>query len=281
MPHLVVRIRTAALFAVASLAFPMIAQSAAVSPPGVNLRWDQCYGDGGAWNKSFACDTNTGSDRMIASFELAADMPELVTGVEVSVDLASATNPIPAWWQFKNAGTCRAASLFANPTIPPGSTNCVDWADAQAAGGIGSYQVGAFGGQNSARIVMAFAVPFNALATLYAGQEYFAFQVGFNHAKTVGTGSCSGCTDPVVIFLSAIKVTTPVASADMQMNRGANWTGSQYVSWQSGYPINIVHACGLHFLDKCGLPYTTFNVVPYDVTNARPSTWGQVKSLYR
>jgi len=271
-------------YVLCAIAFTLLAgaASAATSPPGVNLRWDQCYGDGGVWNKSFACDTNTGSDRMVASFELASDFPEPVAGLEVTMDLAS-TISLPAWWQVKNIGSCRQNSLVASPLLPPGSVNCVDWANGQALGGISAYNIGAFGfGPKYVHMVMAFAVPASALATLHAGQEYFAFQVVINHAKTVGAGSCAGCSVPAVTFFSSLRITTSTPSSEMLLTRAANWSGSQYVSWQNGYPIDVIHDCGMHTgLFSCAFPYTKFNVVPYDVTNARPSTWGQVKSLYR
>ena len=54
----------ALLLPLLSLAAPALAGT---SPPGVNLRWDQCFGDGGAWNKDFACNINTG-------FDLATDL---------------------------------------------------------------------------------------------------------------------------------------------------------------------------------------------------------------
>src|SRR5258708_17426163 len=46
------------------------AHAAAVSPPGVNLRSDNCYGDRGVQYKQFACDRNTGSERLAMSFHL-------------------------------------------------------------------------------------------------------------------------------------------------------------------------------------------------------------------
>src|SRR5262245_25335510 len=62
--------------------------NAAVSPPGVNIRWDQCYIDGGPANKTFACNTNVGTDRLMLSFVLDAPMSD-VSGMEIVVDLRS------------------------------------------------------------------------------------------------------------------------------------------------------------------------------------------------
>src|SRR5690242_338369 len=68
------------LFAVLALtlAVPAIA---AVSPPGVNIRWDNCFDDGGATNKTFACDMNAGKETLVLSFVLDAPMTN-VSGME-------------------------------------------------------------------------------------------------------------------------------------------------------------------------------------------------------
>src|SRR5262245_14218167 len=59
---------------------------AASTPPGVNLRWDNCFADGGVQNKAFACDTNVGLERLVASIELASPMLD-VSGMEIIVDI--------------------------------------------------------------------------------------------------------------------------------------------------------------------------------------------------
>lgn len=252
--------------------------AAAPNAPGVNLRWDQCYSDGGAWNRNFACDTNTGTDRLVLSFELAAPAQD-VSGMELTVEVA-ADGPLPAWWQVRNFASCRQTSLAMNTT---GATaNCPDWANGMAAGGVGAYTVGHHG-PNSARILAAIAVPSSALANLDAGVEYFIATLQINHAKTVGTGSCSGCTTPVCIFFSNVKFNHPVAANDFQLYHGANWLGSQYVTWQNGYPINIVQQCE----SLCSFPFldpkihTRLDCTASTPTSSRGSTWGSIKTLYR
>ena len=75
------------------------ARATAVSPAGVNLRWDACYGDGGAWNKNFACDTNIGTDRLLGWFELAQDLSQ-VSGREIYIYLGAQGATLPAWWSL-------------------------------------------------------------------------------------------------------------------------------------------------------------------------------------
>jgi hypothetical protein len=273
-PILRALLSVAALF-VLTAAHP---SNAATSAPGVNLRWDQCYGDAGVWNKNFACDTNVGSESMVASFELDSDMQGL-QGVELRLDIAADAVSLPAWWQFKNVGTCRSTSLAMAVTPPPGAANCVDWTNALAAGGIGAYQVGTFGA-NKAAIVAAMAVPADPVTNVLAGSEYFAGRFTINHAKTVGTGACAGCLTPVCIIFSSAKLTTSTPANDRFLTRGANYLGSQYVTWQSGYPINIVPQCQFNIVG-CVNSRVNMDCVLATPTNSRGSTWGAVKALYR
>lgn len=253
------------------------AHSAAVSPPGVNLRWDNCYADGGGQNKNFACDTNVGSQRLVGSFELASSMAG-VTGLECYLHLGSASAGLPAWWAFKNVGTCRQTALNAQTTPPAGSVACADWAGGAASGGIGAYQFNTQG-LNHALITLIAAVP--APLDLAAGQEHYAFTLTISHAKTVGAGACGGCVEPVVIFLSAIRIVTGT-NPSVLLTDGANLSDSRWVSWQQGSPTNILQSC-LAFNDHgfCFKPVTYFDVVPFSSTPNHSSTWGQVKSLYR
>ena len=104
---------------------------------GVNLRWDACFGDGGVPNKNFACNTNTGTNSLAASFVLAAAVQQAV-GIQAGVDVASAASPLPSWWQFRNAGSCRLNSLASNTALSIAAVSCIDWYQGSAASGIGS-----------------------------------------------------------------------------------------------------------------------------------------------
>lgn len=77
-------------------AFATSAHAAAPTAPGVNLRWDQCYADGGAQYKNFACDVNTGSERMVGSFELASDVLG-VSGIEIHLNVGTSGAALPLW----------------------------------------------------------------------------------------------------------------------------------------------------------------------------------------
>jgi hypothetical protein len=102
---------------------------------GVNIRWDHCYGDAGVANKAFACDTNTGVERLVLSFELDSPVPD-VSGLEFDVVRQSASPVLPAWWQFVNAGTCHLTAVTFVMSPPPGSVGCVDWGGGLETGGM-------------------------------------------------------------------------------------------------------------------------------------------------
>jgi len=170
--------------------------------------------------------------------------------------------PIPAWWQFKNTGTCRQTALVMNATISPAAVNCIDWASGQAAGGIGAYNIG-IAGPNTARIVAALAVPASALADLFGATEYFSYNLSISNVKTVGTGACAGCTTPACIVFNSVKVTTQVAANDRTVAGATNGTDSNFCTWQGG--------AGTDSARGVGCPAAT---------PTRNSTWGKVKSLY-
>jgi hypothetical protein len=248
---------------------------AATTPPGANLRWDSCYDDGGAANKAFACDTNTGLETLVMSFALDTPMAD-VSGVEIWLEFVSQSASLPDWWRLFNAGTCRQAAISMNTTTPPLATNCVDWAQGQSAGGIGAYQIGFFG-PNTVRMGLAVAVPAASLEALAPGQEYFMANLRFSHAKTVGAGACAGCDIPVCMVFSQLRITTPVFANNRSFASGANGVASQLATWQNGLPVNP----HLDFSTNLGGNFTRMDGCSLAATGARNSTWGAVKALYR
>src|SRR2546429_6072995 len=92
----------AAMLLVASSAF-------AVPAPGLNMSWNNCATQGGVQNQDFACDADDGAFQLVGSFVLANPVTG-VTGVEIIIDLISATSPLPAWWDL-GSGACRDGNL--------------------------------------------------------------------------------------------------------------------------------------------------------------------------
>lgn len=244
-----------------ALLVPALASADGPDVGGVNLRWDSCHGDGGAQNRNFACDTNSGVDVLVGSIATTSNITN-VSGLTFAVELASASAGLPAWWGFKNVGTCRQISLTMSVALPPGAANCLDWTNGLSSSGIGVYQVGIHGA-NTARIVAVSAVPNGSATTFVAGQEYLAFRYQINHAKTVGTGSCAGCSTPVCLrFLNAVLARYP--DEDLWTYGPTNQTDSDYATWQGG-----------------GVPVTPGGSGCPAATPTRKRTWGAVKSLYR
>jgi hypothetical protein len=242
----------------------LLAVSASVAAAaGVGLRWSSCLSDGGLPNRAFACNSNAGTNTLVGTFETNAAGLAQVSGNEVVIDLASASTPLPAWWQMKNAGTCRQSALTMNFVAPATATNCVDWAVGAAAGGIGAYNIG-LRGPNTARIVAALAVAPDNLQDLTGGQEYFSFNINISNVKTVGTGLCAGCQDPVCIVFNSINLTTPVLANNVFLTGASNGTDGNFCTWQGG--AGVVTPGG------SGCP---------QATPTKNKTWSQVKALYR
>ena len=254
---------------VVALALPSVAIAGG---PGVNIRWDNCFDDSGVANKLFACDTNTGAENLVLSFQLPSDLPS-VSGEEMVVYFEAATPALPDWWQFKNAGTCRLTALTLGAAPPPGTVNCLDWSQGGATGGIGAYTLGS---PAKATLTAVAAVPGSSIQDLSGDTEYFAASLRISHVKTVGTGACGGCDVPVCIVFQSLNVVTPVSANNRKLFHGANWQGSQIASWQNAYATNVTLTC-----NQFGGCETSFGCVAYDPTPTRASTWGAVKSLYR
>ena len=230
---------------------------------GVNLRWNECSGEGtGAINNNFACGTNAGTHLLVGSFNLDADANQ-IAHLDGIVDLASASAALPAWWEFKNLGTCRTSSLGLNGTAGVSYTVCEDWSVGQASGAIVAYTVGTRGA-NTARVLLSVSVPPAALQNLAGGTEYFAFNLTLNNIATIGAGSCGGCATPVCIVLNSLKLVRGDETVAQTLTMPGNGTDSQYATWQGGGnpTVGTVSGCPA-------------------ATPTRSTTWGAVKRMYR
>ena len=244
----------------ALLALVLMAPAPALAAPGVNLSWSRCQGEGvGTQNRTFACDTNAGSELLVVSFELIAPLAQ-VNGNEIVIDLISQDDPLPAWWDFKNLGSCRTTSLSFNTVADASNVVCVDWAQGASSGGIGAYDGPSYHIDPSLwsrhrTLKIALAVPLDSLQNLLADTEYFSCNLVINHAKTVGTGACSGCSGSVCLVIQQMNITTPALANDIFLSGGTT-PGSDMAHWQgSGADCNLVPV--------------------------KNKTWGEVKAMYR
>jgi hypothetical protein len=248
------------LLGLSVVAAMLFVASSAVAAPGVSLSWSFCHGEGtGSNNRTFACNANTGTNQLVCSFELPSDLAQ-VSGNEIVIDVLTQQPTLPAWWDFKNLGTCRSTSLSFNTTADAANVVCVDWALGGSSGGIGAYsqEIGSINPSLTAshrRIKIALAVPPTALQDLVVATEYFACNLTINNLKTVGTGACAGCTEPMCVVFNSCNVTTPVLANNIFIGN-ASAPGANIVTWQGAGP-------------NC-------NAVP-----TKNATWGQVKALYR
>lgn len=229
----------------------LVLPRAAIAQSEAHLSWDSCFADQWVENKSFACNTNSGTHVLVGSYIAPAGVEQL-TGNEVILDIRT-ENSIPDWWRLKTTGSCRQTALSINFVPAAEVSNCRDpWAGG-AAGGFGQYYVGFNGSPNRARITAAIGVYPEFIAPLEAGVEYFAFNLVFSNIHTVGTGACDGCTMPALLGLSSIKLIQPPGMGDFNVY-GHIYPGTTgTVRWQGGFSL-------------------------YDPV--RNTTWGGVKALY-
>lgn len=246
----------------------MLAPTGAHAAQGLNLRWTHCLGDGGVQNMAFACNTNVGTRFLHGSFELASAMSDVI-GTEIILQLAADSPTLPAWWDFHNLGSCRQPAFSAMSTPDPTDVFCVDWTGGAAIGAIGAYCTVSHPcitpppGANVAVIKAINAVQPDFAADLEAETEYYDFTLRMTLQRTVGAGSCAGCTVPVCIVLNSINVVA-LDNAEQRFISTPTTPGSNHVTWQGGGSPDVGGIIG------CPA-----------ATPTRRSTWGAVKTLYR
>jgi hypothetical protein len=257
--------------AVITAATMLAAASLAHAGGGIAMRWDRCYGDGGVPNKNFACDTNAGSETLVMSFQVPADV-DSVTGMDGTIYLSSATGSMPTWWQFKNAGSCRQTSLSLGVLGDPSAVSCIPISP-DVSGGIAQYTLG----PSNVNAKLTFAVGSPTNQDLKGGQEYFFARVTIANTKTTGTSSCAGCVTPICLVFSSMNLFRAGRDLPVIDPMAPN---SQTVGWQSASPSLVFVAVANCPPPGCAQPgwYISSCALP---TPARNQTWGAIKSLYR
>jgi hypothetical protein len=233
--------------------------TAASAASGVNLFWNDCFtGANGVVNKSFACTSNVGQQDMYVSVDPPVGVVN-TNGHNHIIDLMSASSPLPAWWDFKNTGTCRINSLLASGDFSvstSGGIDCPDPWSGTGNAGVAAYTKDFGGDPRRARIIGSVAYSGPAVA-MDNGIEYYSIRFRINNVKTVGTGLCAGCLDPVCLVLNQVRIAQPAPDPTFAVE---NPRDGNFVTWQGG-------AVG-----GPGCP---------GATPATNSSWGKVKSLYR
>jgi hypothetical protein len=249
----------------------------AQTPAGtLKLGWDHCAGDGLVADRSFACDTNSGEDVLVASvvFNDGVDR-RVVEAIELHFDFTAAAPLTPSWWGVWSGG-CRNGALALNLTSVPAGPTCSPWYGAVDPGGliwVSSFQWPS-PSYSQLHCAAASAVP----VTLSAGQELTLCTLRISHSKTVGANACSGCTTPLCIGFGDLVLTHPAPTPDEALVGNVAST----VSWQgahvAGYTPIPKHYDPLHggVVPYWGDLQCTTGPVP-----ARNRTWGVIKTLYR
>jgi hypothetical protein len=252
----------------------LVAAAPAAAAPGVRISWDHCSADGRIANKNFACNTNSGIETLVISFESPVARTDR-TGIEISVPIFAAEPAVlPAWWQFRLPGTCRLTAVSSS-LVPADPSACANpWPETAASGT--AYRLADWG-PSSAQLLIAAAVPAPDSFSVVAGVEYFAVRVNINHTKSVGAGACAGCMDPVCIGIGYVKIVSPLFGDDILLAAGTDnpGGGDVAVTWQGAH-VN-------QFFDRGGaiVRFVSMTCVPAGATATRRETWGRLRSLYR
>ncbi len=230
----------------------------------INLAYTDC--GSGIVNVNNACTRNTGTTRVVASF-IAPTGTSVITGVLGEMEIIVAGGTVPPWWQAVVSGSCRGSAIsvdLANLTL-----SCADYFNAVAAptGSLGYdyYPASPTTPPDRVRLHVTATIPPDSARSLEAagvppGAEVFAFTIKLTMAQTAGEGSCAGCAVGACWSLESLRLTQPAGAGDLLM--AAPGATGAFVTWQGGGGI------AWPFGNPCYTPAT-------------PTSWGQVKSLYR
>src|SRR5262249_12231883 len=137
---------------------------------------------------------------------------------------------VPAWWQLFNAGACRQNNLITNEIPPLGASVCTSWDGLVGVIAVGSFTIG-LPAANDITIVVPLAVA--QTDSLAAGQEYITTHFAILHGKTVGFGSCGGCSIAACIHLKSVNITQPHFPNTL-ITGPENGTDADVAMWQGG-----------------------------------------------
>jgi hypothetical protein len=243
---------------VTALTIQILAVAAAIVIPArlawaqIDLSWGDC-GINGIQDLSWACNANLSTTAapklyVVASFHPPVS-PKAVIGLEGLIRWTSDQPNLVPWWQYGNewidsvttgpAG-CRAndmAARFDASQLNAGSPICFDYfGPLSPVGGSLTY----YGLPNSAsgQARVQVAVPFDQATALDPTTETYAFWLAIDKLKTIGSGSCSGCSTPMVLFLDYLTVfytdnTSITLTEPLHRN---------FITWQGGPPNSTITA---------------------------------------
>ena len=241
----------------------------------IRLAWNNCDGDGGLHTIMFDCNTNSSAQAhtLVASFTAPPGITQYISNEAHILVMTSSglTPPLPDWWAIKGAGQCRNGAATADANFTAGPFGCTDVWSGAASGALATFNVG-YLSPSWGRMNLVFAVPAENAVPLVEGQEYYAFKVTIQNDKTVGSGSCAGCSTPVALYLARLVViqTSGAPGGNVALDTGQT-TYRSVAGWQCPAFVGV----------ECPLGRTcNFDVHPDCSTPTRPSTWGMIKAIY-
>jgi hypothetical protein len=216
-----------------SIVFALLLCASAAHAAGINLAWDTCSGEGPrVVNKSFLCDTNSGTEMLVASFIVPAAAPQGVSRQELTFDVRTAGGaPLPVWWDYATLSSCRLGALGISVTAPTTLSVC----RAMYTGALPTVVVIAdrFRFPGPDEMQLGFSIGPTPVP-LVPGTEYFSCLLQVTHAHSTGAGACAGCMDPVSIAFTQLRVQGAGSGAPDQFLT-APATGN-VVQWQASGP---------------------------------------------
>ena len=242
------------------LALGFVAPRSARGQDVMNIHWDDCRLAGTAL-KQFACDTNSGSDRIVVSVRSSSGVPQ-ANGAEIYLSLVTSGSDLSPWFHMESGG-CRAGSLTAFLDFTSGPSSCFDLWQGAALGGAQWTSGYVSGGR--AQLHGVCGIP--GTTPLPANTEAYAFAFVIDHQKSVGVAVCDGCSGAACIMVAGGRVTQPAGLGDFLFTGGSFEPSDRYVvGWKC--PADVYTDDPLPCENNCSTP------------TRRPS-WGSIKGLYR
>ena len=235
-------------------------QPATVLAGGFNIAWNDC-GTNGADSRSFACNSESGTNVFYISAMPDSPIPQLVA-FDASISVYSSASTLSPWWHLESSGGCRSRSLSANFSFTTGPFSCEDPWGGNAAGGI-SWQYYDLTSSSRARIKVVCAVQPSASITANPGNEYYLCSIAINNSGATSS-SCAGCSDALCFVLDQVVLSQPSTDLSQPPTLGPQVLNTallrQKITWQSG-----ASSSG----SQCAA-----------INTPKQSTWGGLKSLY-
>jgi hypothetical protein len=235
--------------------------------PLVHLAWDDC-GAAGTSVKTFACNTNAGTQTLVVSFVPPTGITQFI-GITVHLSLLPADGDaasLPAWWNLATGG-CRAGILNSSfDYSSAGPFHCANPWGSVPLGGIGSNPLGT--------ITVIGAIPTVEAHALDPALEYYGPKIVVQNVKTSGAGACGGCSTPVGFYVGGVTLNQVSGSYSYEFDYRVPGVVPAVATWQCAGTPNLA------FDFRYGYSLLGWDF-PGCATPTRRPTWGGLKSLYR